>query len=359
MRKGTMGTGSRTVAGGYGRSGMASFARVAMLASALVVGGCSGETDGGKGDDANFDDEVFVPDETNSGQIIVRPNETRFPVGDTTGFRVQVLDASGQGVPNIRVLCDSELGVAILEPTTGSELTNSSGHMSGRIGCALPGSFQFGCRLPVGTNIRQFVDIVCTGDVPEGFNGFPGAAGGGVGGGVQVVDDGDPGNVNANVRITAINVFDDGSAAGGAATNANEIDTVQGACGDEPEPFFNTQFSVEVVNDSNRTIRFNSLRYSLTNADGQGGRFTSGALALGSGDAPSQANANGGVTTLSTLAIEAREGRKFFFGSATPIPVTLGIQNVTVRIFGSDSDGNPVEAAARTAMSFTNFNNCN
>ena len=37
-------------------------------------------------------------------------------VGETVGFSVHVVDAKGVGAPFVRVFCDSEHGVAIIEP---------------------------------------------------------------------------------------------------------------------------------------------------------------------------------------------------------------------------------------------------
>lgn len=167
------------------------FEVVAALFLAGACAGCmggQGSTDGGSGDDHGMSDDTFVSDDDTTGTIRVGVEDSTMEVGNTSTFTVRVANAQQQPVANINVACDSEEGVAILEPQRGFELTNSDGVMSGVIGCAAPGSFQLVCRLAVGANRRAFVSVRCTGDVPSGFGGFPGAAGGGLGGGSQTTE---------------------------------------------------------------------------------------------------------------------------------------------------------------------------
>ncbi len=151
--------------------------KTALLCGLALTIGCGGNTHGGE---EEFGSSDFPSGTDATGKVEVRVNDDDMNVGDRSGFHVFVYDGNGAPVQNIQVLCDSELGVAILEPTTGREMTGQFGDISGVIGCASPGSYQFGCRLPLGGNKRQFVTIKCrgTGNAP-----FPGAAGGGIGGG--------------------------------------------------------------------------------------------------------------------------------------------------------------------------------
>jgi hypothetical protein len=157
-----------------------------VLCVTATLAGClggQGSTDGGSGADGDFQDDIFVSDESTTGGMRLEIAESSIAVGDTSEFLVFVRDEQQQPVPNINVICDSEGGVAILEPSTGYALTNGRGAMSGVIGCEAPGSFQLVCRLSVGANRRQFASVRCTGDTPSDFEGFPGAGGGGLGGG--------------------------------------------------------------------------------------------------------------------------------------------------------------------------------
>ncbi|RIL12175.1 MAG: hypothetical protein DCC75_00895, partial [Proteobacteria bacterium] len=162
---------------------------------ALAGYGCSGggDTDGG---DENFEGTGFVATDDAAGGLTLTVDQTTLSISEVSGFSVDVFDASGDPVAGLEIACDTEQGLAIVEPNTGFELTDSSGHMSGKVGCESPGSYQMACRLPIGGNKRKFETIRCSGDIPTGFSGFPGAAGGtlGVGtGGGGSADQGDGG----------------------------------------------------------------------------------------------------------------------------------------------------------------------
>lgn len=335
-------------------------ATVTMLGlSALVMSCSSGDTDGGKSGDLadSYGNGTFVADDETVGRIEVEVLEPELQVALTSGFFVRVFDASGQPVPGMRIACDSEQGIAIVEPTTGIEITDSGGAISGRIGCEVPGSYQFGCRLPVGGNRRKFVDIKCSGPIPNGFTGFPGAAGGGLGtGGSGGAQDGGVGGVNPEgVRITNISISDNGGS--GATTS---IDTVLSDCDTEPttftgEPFFDTQATFKVVNNSNLNIRFTSLRYTVPNASGSGSSsFTSSPISLIGEAAP-----NGGESTFSSIVIfDAVSLGKRFNGASANIPASLGFRNVTFALTGTTDLGDEVTITGSQALSFDGYNNC-
>jgi hypothetical protein len=163
---------------------------VALSCAALCACSGGGDTDGGSGADQLYLGDQYVADDS-AGTISLSVDSTSIPVAGTSNFSVAVRDAQGAPVPGLKIACDSEAGVAVIEPATGLEITSSSGSISGVIGCELPGSFQFACRLPIGANKRKMVTIKCTGTVPAGFSGFAGAGGGGLGTG-GVGDDGEP-----------------------------------------------------------------------------------------------------------------------------------------------------------------------
>ena len=153
--------------------------------------GCSGGTSTDRSG-ADYEDTEFVATEDSVGSIDLWVRTTDMPVSGVSGFIVSVRNSSGAPVQNIQIACDTELGLALIEPSTGSEMTDSHGQMSGKVGCEVPGSLILGCRLPIGVNRRKFVTIKCRGPIPDGFFGFPGAAGGGLGygtGGVAATED--------------------------------------------------------------------------------------------------------------------------------------------------------------------------
>jgi hypothetical protein len=332
-----------------------------LAGSALIISCSSGDTDGGAADDKaeSYYDDTFVAEDGTVGRIEVEVLEPELQVALTSGFFVSVFDASGAPVPNLKISCDSEQGIAIVEPTTGIEITDSGGKISGRIGCEVPGSYQFGCRLPVGGNRRKFVDVICRGPIPNGFTGFPGAAGGGLGtGGSGGAQDGGVGGVNPDgVRITNIAISDTGAT---NATSTTSIDTTLSDCDADPttftaEPFFDTVATFKVVNNSNLNIRFNSLRYTVPNASGTGSSsFTSSSIGLIGEAAP-----NGGESTFSNILIFDASGLgKRFQGASANIPTSLGFRNITFALTGTTDLGDEVTITGTQALSFDGYNNC-
>ncbi len=331
------------------------------VATASVIA-CSsgGDTDGGHANDLaeDYSDGHFVADEDSVGGIEVEVTEPELQVALISGFFARAFDASGSPIPNIKLSCDSEQGVAIIEPTTGTEITDDGGHISGKIGCELPGSYQFGCRLPSGGgNHRKFVTIKCKGPIPNGFNGFDGAAGGGLGtGGAAGNEDGGLGGTNPNgVRIADISISDSGD-----SSSTTSIDTVLSDCDTDastftPEPFFDTTVTLKVVNNSNSNIRFTGLRYKVPNASGSGSAsFTSSNISLIGDAAP-----NGGEATFSSIIIIDANGLgKRFHGASANIPSSLGFRNVTFTLTGTNDLGDTVTITGSKALSFDGFNNC-
>ncbi len=332
-----------------------------LLGSIAALWGClggQGSTDGGSGADNNSRGSVFVADETTTGGIEVEVEEASIAVGDTSGFFVRVQNARQEGVSNINVACDSESGVAIIEPQTGYELTNASGVMSGVIGCERPGSFQLVCRLSVGANRRKFVSVRCTGDIPSGFQGFPGAGGGGLGGGAQTNDDGD-------VRIVSAGFVDDGDALSADVATSESIDISQDADCDntastsDPEPFFDTYVKLKVENNLAERVRFRYLQYSVSNVDGSGAEFTSKRLGI-TQEIDSSLADGGSSTTIFVPVFKAYNGGKFV-GDPTGVGIQItstSFQTVSFSLVGETASGDPVEVTAQSTASFGTFNRC-
>jgi hypothetical protein len=345
--------------------------RALSIAAALagIVGclGGQGATDGGSAENPDFRNGVFVGDETTSGSIDLQVEQSSLPVGSTTGFRVFAVDAQGQPVPSINVVCDSEKGIAIIEPNTGYELTGSSGVMSGVIGCEAPGSFQMVCRLNIGANRRKFASVRCTGDIPSGFTGFPGAAGGGLGGGTQTNDDGD-------VQILEAGFVDDGKIGDDVPANVS-IDTVQNpncdgdASTSDPEPFHDTYAVIKVRNNLAERVTLLQLNCSVTGIDGTTNTADCGDISL-TRQADAALDGNGSTTTISVPMFKAYNGGKFVGnptdGSGTQITAT-GLYTVSFEIFylkaSDDASGvsfgdNDRILTAQATASFGNFGNC-
>lgn len=340
---------------------------VAGLLSLGMIAGCSGggDTDGGKAADEDFHGTQFVPDESNSGSIDLIVEEAEFNVSEIVGFRVRVVDRNGTAVPGLRLACDSEQGVAIIEPTTGHEITDEFGQISGKIGCAASGSYQFMCRLPVGGNFRDAVTIRCGGDTPIGFDGFEGAGGGGLGGGLQGDEDGGAGGTNTDgirvVKLTPLDVNNEESP---------QIDTVQDICTpDDPtttanelvvEPFTDGRIKFAIENNTNAIVRFTSLRYFVPDITASGTDFTSDRINFVS-EIVVDANGGSAETTVLAFPVEAGFGSSggdlFFYGRTTEIG-QIGFRNVKVTFFGTGALGEDVQVSATTVMSFNNYNLC-
>ncbi len=350
------------------------FITAAVVAVAGCVGG--GDTDGGPAGDQDFSDSSFVGGSDNVGTITLSINNQDINVADTTGFHVEVRDASGRPVSNMQIACDTETGVALIEPSTGFEMTDSSGNISGVFGCALEGSYRVGCRTAVGGNMRTFETIRCAGPTPDGFSGFAGAGGGslGVGGGQPTGER----PVEGNVRIKSISALD-----AATSTASTAVDVVRGTCGafDQNgdgdttdtcdyavEPFGDSYFEIKVQNDSFDTVFFNSFNYSIPSVDSFGG-VTAKTLALSSsGEVKSGEEATytglflnaGGITvTNACSALGVGEGKTFEGTTgARYVDSDLGFKTVTIRLFGTTSDGQDVTITSQIGLSFDNFDNC-
>ena len=328
----------------------------------LGFSGCnSGSTES---DNSSFSGGFVATDDT-VGSLSLTLNSSTLPVSETTGFHVSVINQDGAPVPNISVFCDSELGIGIIEPTSGQEITNSSGQMSGRIGCAAPGSFQFGCRLPVGSSIREFVQVVCEGPVPAGFAGFENAGGGGLGngssgGGVDVPSDGVPGGTGTDgIRLVQMEVIDNGQ------DSTLSIDTIQVNCEPDPnedpilEPFFDSLIKFYIVNNSNQAIQITGYTYTVPNATGDGTpSYTSPTIAPSPIDGGNEVAPFGGELITTALLTDTDDGEKAFIGSPLNIPASLGVRNISVAVSGRNENGDTFILTGAIGLNFGNYNRC-
>lgn len=322
---------------------------VAMLVALVSCGGTSGG-------DKDFSGQAFVADES-VGSIFFSTLPSEIQVSRVAGFAVGVKNGNGEAVPSLTISCDTEQGLALIEPTSGREITDSTGSISGKVGCERPGSYQIGCRLPVGANKRVFERVVCTGEIPDTFTGFPGAGGGGLGGGSLVSDDAGPGGTSLEgfgIQSTKVN---DGETEGTFTVDTTQVNT----CGDDgtdTEPFGDASVEFGFLNETNSTVSCDT--YTMTVA----GVGTFGPIAVGGaidgGFAP-----NGGEATITVpLAIAQGDGTKTWAGSATAISSSTGFKNVSFSFAcnkdtGDASDvGEDVTVTKAVGVTFANVNRC-
>jgi hypothetical protein len=339
-----------------------SYVQFGALVTLAILSGClggQGSTDGGSAADPNYQDGVFVAGDDTTGSMTLELETNTLSVGGTTGFFVRVVNSNSEPVPHMNVACDSEVGIAILEPQVGYELTNANGVMSGSIGCENAGSFQLVCRLTVGANRRKFASVRCTGSIPAGFQGFPGAAGGGLGGGAQTADDGD-------VSIVQAGFDDTNTVAAAVLAPASSIDINQIADCDpsttafNPEPFYDTYAVLRVQNTLPEQVSFESLQYTVSNVDGQGTDFTSKALGVTQNTGSSLASANGGVARIVVPIFKAYNGGKWV-GDPQGVGLQItnqSLQTVRFTLRGQTSSGQGIELKARATASFGFFDRC-
>jgi hypothetical protein len=267
-------------------------------------------------------------------------------VGGTVGFFVRAFDPNGAPYEFIRIFCESERGIAILEPSSGGvafESTDQSGTMSGVLGGVAPGSYILECRGPVGFQLVDRVSIIITGDTPAGFTGFPGAAGGNLGGGF-IEDDSDFGDSEVFVSDVSITTL------GGTV---NQIDVVQnGDCDGnvmtaDPEPFGIDGYSLSISNPTQSTIEIDSVSFSISE------------LGVVSTTQLNQDTIAAGATASLTGFFTAFDGglSKLFAGTAVSVPA--GTFNVTFTIRGSFLDESRTFAVTRSVTILAdNFDNC-
>jgi len=357
----------------FGNLGKSVLVLIGMVSLALL-GGC-GDTDGGSAGDETFNGTSFVDTDEDAGSIKLGVNDDTLDVAESTAFMVSVRDSLGAPVPNMEIACDTETGLALIEPNTGYELTDGNGNMSGTVGCTLPGSYRLGCRLPMGAYKRALVTLHCNGPIPSGFTGFPGAGGGTLGTGGGQPSGGS--SVGGEVRLTSITAAENGQ-------DTVTIDVYLGSCGmvDQngdgdkvdacdlaPEPFTDTLVKFSVTNTTSQRIFLRSFKYSISDSDGFGTPFESSQLAFSSGGevGPSMSAEltglflRGGGSGNSSCAgyPSGRIGlRKYFTGKSTPIPTDLGFKNVTFTLRGVDGSGRPIEVSGRAGLSFSNYDKC-
>ena len=317
----------------------------------LLAGiGCDGgDTDGGVGSGGAGLGNQYVSDGGAGASLKIISDDTDIPTGDRQGFFVEALDPRGVPLDFIRIMCDSEHGLAILEPSDNgiaAEHTGADGRMSGVLGCITPGSYLLECRAPEPSGLLTRMTFHCRGDVPDGFDGFPGAAGGNIGGGL-IVDQTDDGGQILQALFTDA----------GGQTEFGPIDTAQIADCDattpefEPEPFSNTTYTITIQNNSVRDLTITDVALDVD--DGQAASVVSQSVNV--------VIAPGASTTVSgtLINVTAAGGQQYAATGVTGSPVIEGTYSVAITASGEDASGDGVTLSATTTLSFSDLvDNC-
>lgn len=329
------------------------FAFATAVSVAILAGvGCKGgDTDGGIAGDEQGLGNQFVSD-GGAGASLVIEAEDDLSTGSQDGFFVAATDPRGAPLSFVRIYCDTEQGLAIIEPSdngTAFEHTGADGRMSGVIGCNTPGSFLMECRAPDGYNLIARKTIVCRGDVPEGFAGFPGAAGGNLGGGVLIDETDDI------TRIIAIEFTD-----AGGTTSTGPIDPFfDGDCDQdpettEPEPFTNTLYTVTVHNESLQRRTITSVTVDVEDP--------AAPVSVVTQNVNVEVAPGGSAEVIGTLINATIVGNVLNMNYATAGGSAVtpnGTFTVTVTVSGVDESGDSFTATAQTTLTFSNaVDNC-
>ena len=323
-----------------------------------------GDTGGGLED--SFPGTSLVSDASiGAASLSIDVRDMDVPLGGSLDFIVQARDANGAPLPFLPITCDTEQGLALLEPTVnpptsttaGIASTSSGGGMSGSIGGLSAGSFIMECRGPSSTGLVARKAFRVGGTPPSGFIGFDGAAGGGLGGGVA-------GGINTGGTTTG------GTTTGGTTTGGvseveevtlndavfrtasgtgqtGEIDVFQrGDCNSndvnnttiEPEIFTNDFAVFSISNNRSSEIQIDTITYSVQ------GIVTSTLSQLSQVIIPG----NSTNSTLEALFTDVVAGGKEYVG--TSVFVNEVTTNVTFTITGTNIDGTEPFTLIRSAV---------
>lgn len=332
------------------------------LLATFIAGCTSSDTDGGGAAvEADSTAGQFAANGAAGSTIRINAPE-RIPTGGTAGFSVELRDPQGEPLPFVRVFCESEQGIAILEPSDGGvafESTTADGTFSGVLGGVTRGSYLLECRGPQGFNLVAREEIVVVGDIPQGFDGFPGAAGGNLGGGLLVDTSDDPGNF-----LTISVAFADGGRDINSEARPNgPIDTTfdtdcagdGGPPGDDDGPelevFTVTDYIISVSNSSDERIEITSVRFDLTGVGPEAGIVrTTGPL---SQLVVVPANSTGEFVG---VLLENAPPLHSFVGSGDL--VVEGTFDLRLTLSGVSEQGTRFSTSVNQTLTFSPINNC-
>ena len=308
------------------------FALTGAIALAALSGCNQGDTDGGQGNDSLGVGDHPVSDGGFGAKLTIDIVDEPIPVAERRGFFVTATDPSGLPLAFRRVFCDSEKGIAILEPSNGGvafEHTGPDGRMSGVLGGVHKGSFMMECRLEEGFNLVARKSTKVVGEVPPGFGGFPGAAGGNLGGGL-IVDD--PNNNDDRILSVAFNgqgLTNDPNGPIDISRSFNcDNDATPNENAADIEPFTFDEFVITVQNDRLEDVTISSVDFSVVQA---------GVTV----DAPAQGTniviPAGGTGTVVGSFTQGSGSGKIFAGTSTTL--VNGTVPVTFQVTGATNSG--------------------
>jgi len=351
---------------------------------ALVVLGLTycNQGDTGGGLDNSFPGSPLISDaSTGISSLTIEVRDMNVPLGGSLDFVAQARDANGAPLPFIPITCDTEQGLALLEPTVnpansttaGVANTSSGGGMSGTIGGLAPGSFIMECRGPASTGLIARKGFRVGGTAPSGFIGFNGAAGGGLGGGVA--DGIDTGGTTGGTTTggTTTGGDDTGGDTGGTTTGGisdveevtfndavfrtvsgtsqtGEVDTFQNPdCNSDdlmattilPETFTNDFAVFNISNNRSSEIQIDTITYSVQGVVSS--TFTQFSQVIIPGN-----STNTTLEALFTDVVFGGSGDKEYVG--TSVFVSEVTTNVTFTITGANIDGSEPFTLFRSAV---------
>lgn len=313
-----------------------------VLGTALLVtfslGGCGGRgnTEGEQTDSANG--AGFVSDGGAGATLTIRLGSDSIGVGDTTSFFVTATDPAGAPLEFLRIFCESERGIAILEPSSGGvafESTSSNGTMSGVLGGVVPGSYILECRGPQGSNLVDRIGMKITGSVPAGFTGFPGAAGGNLGGGLIVENPSAVGS--GSVAVAGVSIG-----------SGNVVDIDRATCDSDPEDFSFDSYSVSIRNGRTERITVRTVRFVIDDGRPASTSTFSGSTSINAG-------ATGSVSGTFTEFVSGTSTKTF---AGSQFVALLGTYPVTATVTGVTESGESFTATGGVSVTFGAVNNC-
>ncbi len=150
-----------------------------LLSASLLMAGC-GDSEGDP-EEARLGDSYVSPEGSIKLEV---EGGNELEVMTYKPFKVTLLDSQGSPIPYVKIMCDTERGLSIVEPTTRVEHTNASGIMSGFVGGVSVGSYLMECRAPVEYKLRArySIKVVSKGGTSSAGTG----AGGNLGGGTSI-----------------------------------------------------------------------------------------------------------------------------------------------------------------------------
>lgn len=319
-----------------------------------IFASCGGQTDGGDAASSASDGLQYVSNGGSGSTLRIElEGADTIPTGGQVVFKVTATDPNGSPLSYIRINCESEHGIAILEPSRGGvsfETTNASGIISGVLGGVTPGSYMLECRAPQGYNLVTRLHFKVVGSVPEGFDGFPGAAGGNLGGGL-LVDPPSAEDVSLTEIVFTSVVGDEGRV--GNIDNHAISDCDGDATTVDPEPFGTDSYTVTVNNQNDYRVFVQSIQYEVD----LGTSTVSSLKELGG--LVVQANSAAdliGVFTQNVAQSGASTADKYFAGTSTATP--SGTYNVVFTVRMLTENGESIVATQAAAIIIQPFNNC-